>query len=174
MTSTQPVEPSSRTVEERERGRRSKERRDREEKARRERERIEQERKERARRERKRPHEEESRPASRKSSKKEEPQNRKVSRGDIWSPTPTSACLSLSFAHWASFVRQREEQEEQEFPFNMSDFVTVDEVGDVTDLPGSPCPVAKATPSPRLSHTHKVNADVPVWVFPRLISPPLV
>lgn len=25
-----------------------------------------------------------------------------------------------------------------EFPFNMSDFVTVDEVGDVTDLPDSP------------------------------------
>lgn len=29
-------------------------------------------------------------------------------------------------------------EEEEEFPFNMSDFVTVDEVGDVTDLPLSP------------------------------------
>ena len=31
--------------------------------------------------------------------------------------------------------------EEEEFPFNLSDFVTVDEVGDVTDLPRSPSPV---------------------------------
>lgn len=30
------------------------------------------------------------------------------------------------------------EEEEEEFPFNMSDFVTVDEVGDVTELPSSP------------------------------------
>ncbi len=34
-----------------------------------------------------------------------------------------------------------EEEEFDEFPFNMSDFVTVDEVGDVTDLPGSPSPI---------------------------------
>ncbi|XP_073333079.1 uncharacterized protein [Pagrus major] len=32
------------------------------------------------------------------------------------------------------------EEEFDEFPFNMSDFVTVDEVGDVTDLPHSPSP----------------------------------
>lgn len=32
------------------------------------------------------------------------------------------------------------EEESEEFPFNMSDFVTVDEVGDVTDLPRSPSP----------------------------------
>lgn len=32
------------------------------------------------------------------------------------------------------------EEEFDEFPFNMSDFVTVDEVGDVTDLPCSPSP----------------------------------
>ncbi|KAG7485982.1 hypothetical protein JOB18_022373 [Solea senegalensis] len=31
--------------------------------------------------------------------------------------------------------------EEAEFPFNLSDFVTVDEVGDVADLPGSPSEV---------------------------------
>uniref|UniRef100_A0A3B3CNQ0 Matrin-type domain-containing protein n=2 Tax=Oryzias melastigma TaxID=30732 RepID=A0A3B3CNQ0_ORYME len=30
-----------------------------------------------------------------------------------------------------------EKEEEEEFPFNLSDFVTVDEVGDVLDLPGS-------------------------------------
>lgn len=29
-------------------------------------------------------------------------------------------------------------EEEFEFPFNMNDFVTVDEVGDVTDLPHPP------------------------------------
>lgn len=48
----------------------------------------------------------------------------------------------------------------------MSDFVTVDEVGDVTDLPGSPGPAAspvplqEATPSPDLSHTNKVNPQL--------------
>lgn len=52
----------------------------------------------------------------------------------------------------------------------MSDFVTVDEVGDVTDLPSSPGPAAspaplqKATPSPELSYANKVNADFPVRV----------
>lgn len=30
--------------------------------------------------------------------------------------------------------------EEEVFPLNMSDFVTVDEVGDVTELPSSPSP----------------------------------
>uniref|UniRef100_A0A672Y8G9 Zinc finger protein 638-like n=1 Tax=Sphaeramia orbicularis TaxID=375764 RepID=A0A672Y8G9_9TELE len=37
---------------------------------------------------------------------------------------------------------QEEEEEEQfdDFPFNMNDFVTVDEVGDVNDLPCPPCP----------------------------------
>lgn len=31
-------------------------------------------------------------------------------------------------------------EEEEDFPFNMSDFVTVDEVGDVNELPCSPPP----------------------------------
>lgn len=35
---------------------------------------------------------------------------------------------------------KEEEEDEDEFPFNISDFVTVDEVGDVTDLP-SPVPM---------------------------------
>nr|XP_020464649.1 zinc finger protein 638-like isoform X2 [Monopterus albus] len=35
-----------------------------------------------------------------------------------------------------------EDNEEEEFPFNLSDFVTLDEVGDVTDLPCSPSPTA--------------------------------
>lgn len=54
----------------------------------------------------------------------------------------------------------------------MSDFVTVDEVGDVTDLPcspgpaASPAPLREATPSPDLSHANKVNADFPVLVSP--------
>lgn len=38
-----------------------------------------------------------------------------------------------------------QEEEEGEFPFNMSDFVTVDEVGDVTDLPCSPSAVPMET-----------------------------
>ncbi len=37
-------------------------------------------------------------------------------------------------------MEEEEEEEFDEFPFNMSDFVTVDEVGDVTDLPCSPSP----------------------------------
>lgn len=39
-------------------------------------------------------------------------------------------------------VKEEEEEEGDfdEFPFNMSDFVTLDEVGDVTDLPRSPSP----------------------------------
>lgn len=37
-------------------------------------------------------------------------------------------------------MKEEEEEECDEFPFNMSDFVTVDEVGDVTDLPRSPSP----------------------------------
>lgn len=38
-----------------------------------------------------------------------------------------------------SFI-QEEEEEFDDFPFNLSDFVTVDEVGDVTDLPSAPSP----------------------------------
>lgn len=33
-----------------------------------------------------------------------------------------------------------EEEDDDDFPFNLSDFVTVDEVGDVNDLPNSPSP----------------------------------
>lgn len=33
-----------------------------------------------------------------------------------------------------------QEEQEEEFPFNMSDFVTVDEVGDVADFPDLPLP----------------------------------
>lgn len=47
----------------------------------------------------------------------------------------------------------------------MSDFVTVDEVGDVADLPGSLAPLQEATPSPDLDPTNKVNVDFPVRVF---------
>ncbi|XP_068178106.1 zinc finger protein 638-like isoform X2 [Antennarius striatus] len=58
-------------------------------------------------------------------------------------------CLSGSrISHRSEGHRQREErlkakpkmvqEETDDFPFNMSDFVTVDEVGDVTDLPCSP------------------------------------
>uniref|UniRef100_A0A3B4Y3M2 Matrin-type domain-containing protein n=3 Tax=Seriola lalandi dorsalis TaxID=1841481 RepID=A0A3B4Y3M2_SERLL len=61
--------------------------------------------------------------------------------------TSRSSCRSEGYKQscWrdvhsnGSEVRMLEEDEE--FPFNMSDFVTVDEVGDVTDLPRSPSPV---------------------------------
>lgn len=35
-------------------------------------------------------------------------------------------------------VQEEEEEQFDDFPFNMSDFVTVDEVGDVNDLPCAP------------------------------------
>ncbi|XP_042340617.1 zinc finger protein 638-like [Plectropomus leopardus] len=37
-------------------------------------------------------------------------------------------------------TKKVEEEEDDEFPFDMGDFVTVDEVGDVTDLPSPPAP----------------------------------
>ncbi|KAF3687092.1 Zinc finger protein 638 [Channa argus] len=40
---------------------------------------------------------------------------------------------------------EEEVEEEEEFPFNMDDFVTVDEVGDVTDLPSPPPIVSTQT-----------------------------
>lgn len=54
--------------------------------------------------------------------------------------------MSLLSTHLSVPV-QREEEKEEEFPFNMSDFVTVDEVGDVTDLPCSPSPTVAADPT---------------------------
>lgn len=46
---------------------------------------------------------------------------------------------SLSSRFVLSFI-QEEEEELDDFPFNLSDFVTVDEVGDVTDLPSAQSP----------------------------------
>lgn len=45
---------------------------------------------------------------------------------------------SLSSRFVLSFIQ--EEEELDDFPFNLSDFVTVDEVGDVTDLPSAQSP----------------------------------
>nr|XP_046255786.1 zinc finger protein 638-like isoform X2 [Scatophagus argus] len=56
-----------------------------------------------------------------------------------------------------------EEDESDEFPFNMSDFVTVDEVGDVTDLPCSPSPTAPMETIEEDSPT-SVRKDTPLEV----------
>ncbi|XP_053713683.1 zinc finger protein 638-like isoform X2 [Synchiropus splendidus] len=44
-----------------------------------------------------------------------------------------------------SSPRVEEEEQEEDFPFDLGDFVTVDEVGDVGDLPESPAMVAMGT-----------------------------
>lgn len=55
-----------------------------------------------------------------------------------------------------------EEEECDEFPFNLSDFVTVDEVGDVTDLPSSPPPtVPMETTEERQDAPSSVQQDAP-------------
>ncbi|XP_044044998.1 zinc finger protein 638-like isoform X3 [Siniperca chuatsi] len=54
------------------------------------------------------------------------------------------------------------EEEDFEFPFNLSDFVTVDEVGDVTDLPCSPSPaVPTETTEGREDAPSSVLQDAP-------------
>ncbi|XP_035028199.2 zinc finger protein 638 isoform X2 [Hippoglossus stenolepis] len=59
-----------------------------------------------------------------------------------------SSCRSEGYKHTSrrnvpnnNSEAEKTVDEEEEFPFNLSDFVTVDEVGDVTDLPRSPSPV---------------------------------
>lgn len=42
-------------------------------------------------------------------------------------------------------MKKEEEEEFDQFIFNMSDFVTLDEVGDVTDLPHAPSPTPMET-----------------------------
>ncbi|KAM3622833.1 uncharacterized protein V6R79_003722 [Siganus canaliculatus] len=105
--------------------------RERDERARREREKREEERREwerreRTRRERKRSHED-AWPGSR-------PSGRPVGhKQGAWKDEQQ---------HDSNADSRKEEEECDEFPFNLSDFVTVDEVGDVTELPGSPSTAA--------------------------------
>ncbi|XP_070710695.1 zinc finger protein 638-like [Pempheris klunzingeri] len=67
-------------------------------------------------------------------------------------------------------VKAEEEEEEEEaldeFPFNMSDFVTVDEVGDVTDLPcpPSPTPPTEGGEDTPTSVQNDAPGDTPVEV----------
>ncbi|XP_074540902.1 uncharacterized protein LOC141801656 isoform X2 [Halichoeres trimaculatus] len=110
---------------------RARKERERDERARRERERREEERREREKRERKRMHSEGS--TGRRSSSRSEG-NKQNSERDGQNKKPEAA------------VKKVEEEEDfDQFPFNMSDFVTVDEVGDVADLPDSPPPPPPAT-----------------------------
>ncbi|XP_034543401.1 zinc finger protein 638-like isoform X2 [Notolabrus celidotus] len=101
--------------------------RERDERARRERERREEERRERERRERKRTHGEGS--TGWRSSSRSEGYKRSSER-DVQTKRSEVASKTV------------EDEECDDFPFNLSDFVTVDEVGDVTDLPDSPSPAA--------------------------------
>uniref|UniRef100_UPI0037E98A03 zinc finger protein 638-like n=1 Tax=Semicossyphus pulcher TaxID=241346 RepID=UPI0037E98A03 len=102
---------------------RAKKERERDERARREREKREEERRDRERRERKRMHGEGS--TGWRSSRSEG--SRRSSGRD--EPNKNSEAANKT---------EQQEEEFDEFPFNLSDFVTVDEVGDVTDLPSSP------------------------------------
>lgn len=72
---------------------------------------------------------------------------RKRSHEDTWSGSrPSGRSVGHKQGAWKdeqqhnskADSRKEEEDECDEFPFNLSDFVTVDEVGDVTELPGSP------------------------------------
>ncbi|XP_019939414.2 zinc finger protein 638-like isoform X2 [Paralichthys olivaceus] len=72
-----------------------------------------------------------------------------------------SSCRSEGYKHSSrrnvpdnNSEAEKTVDEEEEFPFNLSDFVTVDEVGDVTDLPRSPSPVIPM-------ETTEVHQDTP-------------
>lgn len=65
---------------------------------------------------------------------------------------------------------QVEEEEEEEFPFNMSDFVTVDEVGDVTDLPSPSPDVPTETTEGEEDALTSVQQDPPEVFFPSASS----
>ncbi|KAF3851813.1 hypothetical protein F7725_005168 [Dissostichus mawsoni] len=119
-------------------------RREKEERARREREdRARWERKDRDRRDRKRAHGEGSRSYGRsggykQSSWREEQKNRTVRCGCELKTCWNSFLFILFLTSTAFYCPEEEEEERDDFPFNMSDFVTLDEVGDVADLPSSP------------------------------------
>ncbi|XP_024866227.1 zinc finger protein 638 isoform X3 [Kryptolebias marmoratus] len=62
----------------------------------------------------------------------------------------------------SSMEAENRKEDEEEFPFNMSDFVTVDEVGDVTDLPFSSLPTVHVETSQEQSDSPKTGQhDVP-------------
>ncbi|KAA8594410.1 hypothetical protein FQN60_011545 [Etheostoma spectabile] len=69
-------------------------------------------------------------------------------------------------------VEKVEEEEFDDFPFNMSDFVTVDEVGDVTDLPGSspspsvPMETTDGGEDAPTSFQQNASGDTPMEVTP--------
>ncbi|XP_078138864.1 uncharacterized protein LOC139914575 [Centroberyx gerrardi] len=128
-------EEAAREKERKERERRAREReeRTRRERERREEERREWERRERERKERRRTHREGS--SGSRSSGRSEASKRSTGRDG---PDRTTV------AEKAKPVV--EEEEFDDFPFDMGDFVTVDEVGDVTDLPNSPPPLPPPVP----------------------------
>lgn len=168
---------------EKERARKEKERdeRARREREKREEERREWERRERARRERKRAYGEGSSglrssgrlEGYRQSSWRDEHYNnseaetrmvrRRFQVKKCWRVTSLICSYRQPFVLSCNQVREEQEEEEfDEFPFNMSDFVTVDEVGDVTDLPRSPSPtVPMETTEGREDTPTSVQKDAP-------------
>ncbi|XP_010752501.2 zinc finger protein 638-like isoform X1 [Larimichthys crocea] len=116
---------------------RSRKEREREERARREREKREEERREWERRERER--RERKRSHGERSSGRMEGNKQSVRRDGHNSKTVV------------------EEEDDDDFPFNLSDFVTVDEVGDVNDLPTSPSPTV---PIETMGEGEDASADV--------------
>ncbi|XP_054461246.1 zinc finger protein 638-like [Anoplopoma fimbria] len=103
---------------------RTKRERERNERARREREKREEERRERERRERKRAYSDGL--SGSRSSSRSEGYKQSSSRDAQYNNSEAET--------------EMVEEESDDFPFNLSDFVTVDEVGDVNDIPSSPYP----------------------------------
>ncbi|XP_068582772.1 zinc finger protein 638-like isoform X1 [Cebidichthys violaceus] len=122
--------------EARERERREKERRDWEK----ERTKRERERHERARREREK-REEERREKERRERKRVYSEGLSGSRSSCRSEGyKQSSWRDERYNNNSEAETEMVEEEFDDFPFNLSDFVTVDEVGDVNDLPSSPSP----------------------------------
>lgn len=133
---------------------RAKREREREERARREREKREEERrewerKERERRERKRGYGEAS--LGSRSSYRSETHKQSSWKEEQYNNSEAEKTKTV----------EEEEEEFDDFPFNLSDFVTVDEVGDVADLPHSPPAVPMETTEGGEDAPTSVQQDTP-------------
>lgn len=174
-------EKERRAWEKEERTRRERER---EERVRRERERREEERREREKRDRKRAYGE-GFPGS-KSSFSSQGYKQTSWRDEEYNSSKAdtkmvrrqgSKAKFLLFVHVSNTqhrlpCHQEEEDDDNDFPFNMGDFVTLDEVGDVNELPCSPPPPAVSMettegdmPTSVAPHTAEVHSAYPPQNF---------
>ncbi|KAM4612055.1 uncharacterized protein ACJ7VT_012653 [Polymixia lowei] len=146
---------------EKERKERERREREREERAKRDRERREEEKRERERRERRRTHREDS-AGSRSSG---------ISEGGKRSSTRDGQDRTTVALKSKKMV----EDEFDNFPFDMGDFVTIDEVGDVTDLPHSPSAPMDTTEEAVESHADalSVSENTPTSVTPEATPTPI-